>query len=66
LPSDAGSLGRDDLTLEKVLEEKKTFDLSIRFEKLGTDEEQKGWSDKSRSTRLYLVFQTSQSYLFDT
>ncbi|KAL8821933.1 MAG: hypothetical protein Q9223_000091 [Gallowayella weberi] len=33
LPPDAGSLSPGDLTIEKVLEEKKVFDLSLNFER---------------------------------
>ncbi len=44
LPPDAGSISKGSLTIEKILEEKKLFDLSVRFEKLGTGNEKKGWS----------------------
>ncbi|KAK3674833.1 hypothetical protein LTR78_005177 [Recurvomyces mirabilis] len=37
LPPDAGMVEKGDLTLEVLLEEKKTFDLSARFEKLGVE-----------------------------
>ncbi|KAK5005104.1 hypothetical protein LTR39_006010, partial [Cryomyces antarcticus] len=43
LPLDAGSASKGDLTIEKILEEKKTFDLSVSFEKLGKDDDEKGW-----------------------
>ncbi|KAI9849707.1 MAG: hypothetical protein M1837_002833 [Sclerophora amabilis] len=39
LPPDAGVVGPGDLTLEKVLEEKKIFDLSLNFQKVGVGEE---------------------------
>jgi len=32
------------LTLETLLEEKKTFDLATQFEKLGTEDGKTGWS----------------------
>lgn len=35
LSSDAGSVEKGDLTIEKILEEKKIFDLNLRFEKTG-------------------------------
>lgn len=35
LASDAGSVEKGDLTIEKILEEKKVFDLNLRFEKTG-------------------------------
>ncbi|KAI9817983.1 MAG: hypothetical protein M1832_004504 [Thelocarpon impressellum] len=45
LPPDAGNTQPGDLTLEKVLEEKKIFDLSLRFEKTGDEDGgQGGWS----------------------
>ncbi|KAK0275529.1 hypothetical protein LTR91_019204 [Friedmanniomyces endolithicus] len=45
LPSDAGAVSKGDLTIEQLLEEKKTFDLSRDFEKLGLESEDdgKGW-----------------------
>ncbi|MCJ1482107.1 hypothetical protein MMC06_002269 [Schaereria dolodes] len=43
LPQDAGTIQKGDLTLEKILEEKKVFDVSVRFERLGKVDE-KGWS----------------------
>ena len=45
LPPDTGSVSKDSLTIEKILEEKRVFDLSVNFEKLGTDEEERRWSD---------------------
>ncbi|OQO12770.1 hypothetical protein B0A48_02234 [Cryoendolithus antarcticus] len=50
LPADAGTVGKGDLTLEVLLEEKKAFDLSAQFEKLATDDGDKGWSEPSPST----------------
>lgn len=44
MPSDAGTLSKGDLTIEKILEEKKIFDLSIRFEKLGDGDGNLGWT----------------------
>ncbi|EMC94443.1 hypothetical protein BAUCODRAFT_132353 [Baudoinia panamericana UAMH 10762] len=44
LPPDAGVISKGDLTLETLLEEKKTFDVSVRFEKLGVhDGGERGW-----------------------
>lgn len=39
LPSDAGTVSKGDLTIEKLLEEKKTFDMATHFEKLGTSDD---------------------------
>lgn len=48
LPPDAGTVSRGDLTIEKLLEEKKTFDMSAQFEKLGTaDDAVTGWTAPS-------------------
>ena len=44
LPYDAGNIEKDDLTLEKIVEEKTIFDLSLRAEKTGVNEDEKGWS----------------------
>ncbi|KAK3065877.1 hypothetical protein LTR53_017938, partial [Teratosphaeriaceae sp. CCFEE 6253] len=46
LPPDAGTVGKGDLTIELLLEEKRTFDLSRNFEKLGVDgadDDSTGW-----------------------
>jgi len=44
LEPDAGNIGKDDLTIEKILEEKKVFDLSVRFEKFGAEDGEAKWS----------------------
>ncbi|MCJ1316597.1 hypothetical protein MMC15_001918 [Xylographa vitiligo] len=44
LEPDAGSIEKGDLTIEKILEEKKVFDLSVRFEKFGDGNGQQGWT----------------------
>jgi len=56
LPFDAATADRNDLTIEKVLEEKKTFDLSVQFEKLGRDDGAKGWSTKGGFFEPFLSF----------
>ena len=38
LPPDAGTLEKGDLTIEKILEEKKVFDLTLRIEKTGLED----------------------------
>ncbi|OCK77637.1 hypothetical protein K432DRAFT_114919 [Lepidopterella palustris CBS 459.81] len=43
LPPDAGSTSKGDFTIEQILQEKRQFDLSTNFEKLGVDGEEKGW-----------------------
>lgn len=48
LPEDAGEAGKDDLSLEKVLEEKKMFDIGMKIEKLGTEEGDGGWSGNGK------------------
>jgi len=44
LPPDAGTIEKGDLTMEKILEEKKVFDLSLNFEKVSVGVGDKGWS----------------------
>lgn len=50
LPPDAGTMAKNSFTIEKLLEEKKSFDLSVQFEKLGTDEDgtNTGWKARGR------------------
>jgi len=43
LPPDAGSTSKHDITIEQILQEKKVFDVSVSFEKLGMEEEEKKW-----------------------
>lgn len=42
---------KGDLTLETLLEEKKKFDVSVRFEKLGLKDGDDGWSLPGKSLR---------------
>ncbi|KAK4892596.1 hypothetical protein LTR27_008872 [Elasticomyces elasticus] len=50
LPPDAGMVSKGDLTIEQLLEEKKTFDLSRDFEKLGVEaDDGKGWRMPGKS-----------------
>ncbi|WPG98662.1 Hypothetical protein R9X50_00145500 [Acrodontium crateriforme] len=50
LPSDAGTVAKGDLILETLLEEKKAFDLSSQFERLGMDEdEDRSWRQPAPS-----------------
>ncbi|KAI9663946.1 MAG: hypothetical protein M1821_007437 [Bathelium mastoideum] len=44
LPPDTGSVSKGDLTLETVLQEKKVFDLSLKFEKFNASEDDQKWS----------------------
>jgi WD40 repeat protein len=44
LPSDTGSSSGSTITIESILQEKKTFDLSLNFEKLGVDDSERGWT----------------------
>ena len=41
LPSDTGSASGSTITIESILQEKKTFDLSLNFEKLGVDDSER-------------------------
>ncbi|KAK5700633.1 hypothetical protein LTR97_005150 [Elasticomyces elasticus] len=50
LPADAGTVSKGDVTIEQLLEEKKTFDLSRDFEKLGVEaDDGKGWRTPGKS-----------------
>ena len=48
LAPDAGADCSDQVTLETILQEKKTFDVSLNFEKLGVDKED-GWKKPGQS-----------------
>jgi WD40 repeat protein len=50
LPSDIGSASDSLVTIESVLQEKKTFDLSLNFEKLGVDDTERGWTSLAPAT----------------
>ena len=43
LPPDGGTMENGDLTIEKILEEKKIFDLSLNFEKFGVGHADREW-----------------------
>ncbi|USP82677.1 hypothetical protein yc1106_09951 [Curvularia clavata] len=47
LPPDIGAASDDQVTIESVLQEKKRFDLSLNFEKLGIDDTDQGWAVKA-------------------
>lgn len=47
LPEDAGNATKDDLTIEKVLQEKSIFDITLGLEKVGEDGAVRGWSDNA-------------------
>jgi hypothetical protein len=57
LPIDAGGSGPGALTIEKILEEKQTFDVSVNFEKLGVEDQVKKWSipGKPMSSRPMVI-----------
>jgi hypothetical protein len=44
LPPDAGTSFPGALSVEQILTEKKTYDLSANFEKLGVDDNDKKWT----------------------
>ncbi|KAF2856734.1 hypothetical protein T440DRAFT_383583 [Plenodomus tracheiphilus IPT5] len=44
LPPDIGSSAEEIVTIETILQEKKTFDLSLNFEKLGVNDADRGWT----------------------
>ncbi|KAF1942163.1 hypothetical protein EJ02DRAFT_180940 [Clathrospora elynae] len=44
LPADIGASHDGLVTIESILHEKKSFDLSLSFEKLGVDDAERGWT----------------------
>ncbi|KAF2110085.1 WD40-repeat-containing domain protein [Lophiotrema nucula] len=47
LPSDTGSTSNDGVSVEQILQEKKIFDMSLSFEKIGIDDKNRGWCEPS-------------------
>ncbi|EME88072.1 uncharacterized protein MYCFIDRAFT_55082 [Pseudocercospora fijiensis CIRAD86] len=66
LPYDAGNVSKGDLTIETLLEEKKTFDVSIRFEKLGVEDANVGWSRPAPSTATQIDVLPTASNILST
>ena len=52
LPPDAGTIANVDMTIEKILEEKRVFDLSENFERIETEDGRKGWSVPGQHTTI--------------
>ncbi|CBX94461.1 hypothetical protein IAQ61_009692 [Plenodomus lingam] len=50
LPSDVGITADEKVTIETILQEKKTFDLSLNFEKLGTNDADREWTERAPVT----------------
>jgi hypothetical protein len=59
LPLDAGADITDGLSIEKILEEKKTFDLSVNFEKLGVSDKETGWRQPCETMGPYCYLQVT-------
>jgi WD40 repeat protein len=49
LPPDTGANSSDSVTIESILQEKKAYDNSLNFEKLGLDDSDRGWSEGAPS-----------------
>lgn len=47
LPSNIGASSDEKVTIETVLQEKKTFDLSLSFEKLGVNDKDREWTTEA-------------------
>lgn len=45
------------MTIERILEEKRTFDLSLGLEKVGIDEDNRGWSLPGTLSLTFIVCQ---------
>ncbi|KAF2877006.1 WD40-repeat-containing domain protein [Massariosphaeria phaeospora] len=63
LSNDAGSSSGAAVTLEKILEEKKTFDVSLNFEKLGLHDESEGWTTPAPTKPMVLSTLPTRSNL---
>lgn len=61
LPSDVGAGFNDSVTIETILHEKKTFDLSLNFEKLGVDDANRAWAIPAPSKPMVLGSLPSRS-----
>jgi WD40 repeat protein len=61
LPPDIGVGSGDSITIESILQEKKEFDTSLNFEKLGLDDGAQGWSEDSPSAPTILASLPSRS-----
>ncbi|OJD35435.1 wd40 repeat-like protein [Diplodia corticola] len=66
LPPDAGTLSKGDLTIEQVLREKETFDLTANFERLGVEDADKGWRSPAPSTATELTILPTASNILNT
>ncbi|KAF2093662.1 hypothetical protein NA57DRAFT_48005 [Rhizodiscina lignyota] len=62
LPPDAGTTSKDGLTLEKLLQEKRAFDISADFEKLATNDT-KGWRQPAPAVPTAVSLPTSSNIL---
>lgn len=54
MPLEAGIIEKGDLTIEHILEEKKTFDLNVRFERFGIADDDRGWTVPGISLHFFL------------
>ncbi|KAI9798358.1 MAG: hypothetical protein M1835_000021 [Candelina submexicana] len=54
LPPDAGAAEAGNLTIEKILEEKRIYDISLKFEKIGIGEEDNKWKQPAPSHPMRL------------
>ncbi|ORX98316.1 WD40-repeat-containing domain protein [Clohesyomyces aquaticus] len=64
LPPDTGSSSASQVTIQQILDEKKAFDLSLNFEKLGVDDPRFGWRSPAPSNPIILdVLPTSSNIL---
>ncbi|KAF2795394.1 hypothetical protein K505DRAFT_273306 [Melanomma pulvis-pyrius CBS 109.77] len=54
LTYEAGVTTGDEVTIDQILQEKKTFDMSLNFEKLGVDDKNCGWQNPAPSNPTIL------------
>lgn len=57
MPKTAGIAGKDDLTIERLLDEKRRFDVSVRFERQGDSaHERGGWTNPGTDSSRHLSY----------
>ncbi|KAF2435506.1 hypothetical protein EJ08DRAFT_340977 [Tothia fuscella] len=63
LPIDAGNTEPGSLTIERIVEEKQNYDLSLKFEKVGLEDKAKEWTNPAPSVPSIIKLPTSTNLL---
>ncbi|KAF2206657.1 hypothetical protein CERZMDRAFT_89147 [Cercospora zeae-maydis SCOH1-5] len=66
LPYDAGNVTKGDLDLETLLDEKKNFDIAVKFEKLGVEDANTGWKQPAPTIAKEIDVLPSTSNILST